>query len=160
MNRGSFIFALALECVGLFVLVYSYRLGLQTITRPGPGLFPFLLGILLCLVAVPALVQSSRGAAGSHRADGSHPADGTQETRPANALASLGLVIACLFGFYFLLEVLGFFITTFLFLFGLFWVGNPGRWVFIALLSAVTVAATYLMFDTLLQVALPWGFLK
>jgi hypothetical protein len=154
MKRGNFIFALSLECIGIFVLVYSYKLGLQKITNPGPGLFPFLLGIFLCLVVLPALFESFK------KSTELHPVDKTIDTQALSPFVQLCVVILCLFEFFFLLEILGFVIAIFLFLFGLFWVGNPGRWVFNSLISIGTVLVTYLMFNTLLQVALPLGILK
>ncbi len=154
MNKGQLTFGAILEGIGAFVIIYSYRLGLQTVNHPGPGLYPFLLGILLCLVALPSFAGSIREFAQSHRAD---------TVRRSELLKNwwkLAVAIACLLEFFLCLEILGFFIATSLFLFGLFWIGNPGRWMFNSMLSIVTVVLTYLVFNTLLQVALPWGFLK
>jgi putative tricarboxylic transport membrane protein len=154
MRKGNFIVTAILEGMGIFVIVYSYKLGLQTVNHPGPGLFPFLLGILLCLVALPALVRSIRDFTKGNHANKAH------ESEFSSNLWKLGFAVACLLEFFFFLEILGFFIATFLFLFGLFLIGSPRRWLFCSLLSVVTVIFTYLVFNTLLQVALPWGFLK
>ena len=43
--------------LGIFVAAYSYWLGLGKLLDPGPGLFPFLLGLAVLLLGVYKLTK-------------------------------------------------------------------------------------------------------
>jgi hypothetical protein len=60
MKRGNLIVAFILEGFGIWVIIDSYRMGLKSFSDPGPGLFPFYLGILLCLLSFPICINSLR----------------------------------------------------------------------------------------------------
>jgi hypothetical protein len=44
--------------LGIFVSLYSYRLGLGSVSSPGPGFFPFCLGLIFFLLAVVILIKA------------------------------------------------------------------------------------------------------
>jgi putative tricarboxylic transport membrane protein len=58
VERGGSLFFLA---IGIYVLVQSFRLPMGSWTQPGPGVFPFILSLLLTLVGIALLVSSSAG---------------------------------------------------------------------------------------------------
>jgi putative tricarboxylic transport membrane protein len=152
MKKGNLIFSLVLEGFGFLIIADSYQLGFQTFSNPGPGLFPFLLGVLLCMLTFPLCITSFKGLLKTHLVD-----KGQVITRQPH-VKQLAMVVAFLIGYFLLLDVLGFLIDTFLFLFGLFWIGYPGRLLRVALLSAAVDALAYLIFYVLLQVQFPSGF--
>jgi putative tricarboxylic transport membrane protein len=152
MGKGDMVIIFILEGLGIWVIIDSYRLGLQTVSDPGSGLFPFLLGVVLCLLGLPGLIgclkySSNIGTFKEERGIG----------RGGN-LKRLGAATACLVGYALLLNKLGYAITTFLFLFGLLWIGYPRRWLFISGFSIVVTILSYLIFDVLLEIPFPSFF--
>ena len=82
----------------------SYRLGLSTANRPGPGFFPFIAAIAIGLIAAFRLVNSIRK---------SSP-DNNSELAIAGEAKLVLYVIAGMMAYAFLLDLLGFFFCTFL----------------------------------------------
>ena len=135
--------------LSLFVMTFSRRLGIRGFHNPGPGLTPFVLGLLLFLVSLYVLIISLLKKGG----DDETPGEGQSRTN----YGKIGLVLVALFAYAFLLERLGFLITTWIFLFLLFRsVGN--RWVTALVASISTVLATYFVF-TFFGVRFPPGIL-
>jgi len=152
-RKGNLFIALVLEVFGIWIAVKSYKLGLQTFHNPGAGLFPFLLGLLLCGLTFPLCSGSIKEFIESKRTKSEGRGRG-----PRTGFKSLGAAVVCLIGYLLLLGKLGFLITTFLFLFGLLWIGYPRRWLFITLFSAAMVFLSFLLFDIFLKVSFPPGF--
>lgn len=153
MKKGELIVSFLIEGLGIWIIVDSYMLGVQTFANPGAGLFPFLLGILLCILILPICINSLK------------------DLRKVNVAIEKKLVgyqfdlkkvcvLACLIGYFLFLNILGFLVTTLLFLYGLFWVGNPWRWLYDLVFSVVLTALTYIIFYVLLQIPLPYGLFK
>ena len=137
--------------LGLFVMVASYRLGLGGFRSPGPGLMPFLLGLLLCLTALCKLFaflleKKDQGAAA------------VKEMRDRPDLTRLCLVMASLFVYSFVFESLGFVVATFMILLALFRIMNK-KWSTVMLASILTLVVAYALF-TYLGVKFPKGILK
>ena len=139
--------------LSVLVMVLAHRLGLQDKTgvekagTPGPGLMPFLCGLSLLLVSLYMLAAFLlRNRAGEESA-----VEG--QAKPNRGL--IILILAVLLGYAFLLEPLGYLLTTGLTLFFLFH-RMGGRWGTAALASAATAVITYLVF-TQLGVLLPEG---
>jgi len=152
MKKGELIIGLTMAGMGIWITIDSYNMGLKTISNPGPGFFPFVLGMSLCILALPICIRSTGGV---------KKVSAKEEIfveNPKN-LIKLGLIIACLLGYFFFLDTLGFPITTFFFLFILFWIGYPRKWLFISIFSVILVALAYLIFGYLLQTPFPFGFL-
>jgi len=154
MKTWDIILSFTIQGVGLWVIVGSYRLGLQTFTDPGPGLFPFLLGAVLCLFSGPICINSVKELRDFNIATEWKAAE------DRGGLIKLGVAVACLSGFLLLLNVLGFLITCFIFLFGLFWLGNPRRWLFVFMFSAIMAILSYIIFNIILQIPFPQGLFR
>jgi putative tricarboxylic transport membrane protein len=99
--------------LSVFVLLYAYRLGIGSFTNPGPGLFPFCLGLIMFIIAGILLTQILIKT-GVHKTE--------KDEQPANFLKVI-VVLAVLFAYAFLLENLGFLLTTFAVLAVLFRIG-------------------------------------
>jgi putative tricarboxylic transport membrane protein len=145
--------------LSLFVLFFSYRLGLEDKTglegvhNPGPGLMPFLVALALLLISVylliiPLLKKSPQG--GAKRMI-------KEEMKKPN-YGKMILVLACLFGYAFLLEPLGYLVTTCLALLLLF-KGMGVKWGSALFASLATTLVTYFVF-TYLGLLFPDGVLK
>jgi putative tricarboxylic transport membrane protein len=135
--------------LSLFVMTFSRRLGIRGFHNPGPGLAPFVLGLLLLLISLYVLIDSLLRKGREDETPG--------EGRGRTDYGKIGLVLVALFAYAFLLERLGFLITTWIFLFLLFRsMGN--RWITTLVASTSTVLATYLVF-TFFGVRFPPGIL-
>lgn len=119
----------------------------------GPGVFPLLIGGGLA-VAGALLVR-----AGLKQHDGPSRLVGVDgPLQPRLALRG-ALVIGALLFYALVVEAMGFFITAFVFLGGLFVVfGVRLRW--IPPLAACVTLGLHVAFYTLLRVPLPWGWLE
>ena len=150
MKKYSILPALFWVGLSVFVMIFSYRMGLGGFHNPGPGLMPFLLGVFLLPISLyllisPALRKGERDEA-------------PEEEQSRTNYRQIGLILISLFVYAFLLERLGFLITTFIFLVLLFRsVGN--RWRTVLAASTLTVLAAYFVF-TFFGVRFPEGVLR
>lgn len=155
MKKGNLIIALILEGLGILVIIDSYRIGLQSFKNPGAGLFPFLLGIALCLITIPTCLDSLKGLRKVNIIK-----NGEKETKYWVNSKKLGTITACVIGYFLLLDTIGFLTTTFLFMFILYFMGSPQKKWLIFLYTALTVGFVYLIFIFILQIPFPRGFLR
>jgi putative tricarboxylic transport membrane protein len=134
----------------VIVIIESYRLGLGTLRRPGPGFLFFWAGIFL---ATMSLVISLKAWAGRKREGAPESIFGGKN------VSKIVLVLASVFLYAFFLERLGFLpLTLLLFLFLLGAMERKGV-VFTILTSIAVTAAAYVIFEILLQSQLPRGLL-
>jgi putative tricarboxylic transport membrane protein len=137
-----------LLALGLLYMWEAGKLGIGTPRTPSPGFFPFILGLalcLLCLIEVYAAFVRGRTDESFHGL--------WHGLRWQKTLLILGSVAA----YTFLLEPVGYLITTLVLMAFLFKGIEPQRW-WVALTGAVlSSAVTYVLFRILLQVQLPRG---
>ncbi len=145
-------------CTLIFAALYFYATSLvpspSTGDPVGPRAFPYLLGICLVIAAVLLLLEIRR----SHkRAEPPQPTGDRQ--RDWRHLVAIGGV-AILTGVYFyLFEVLGYVLSTVSYLILLMAYFNRGRWLMNVLTSVLFGVATYWLFQYVLGVSLPKGYL-
>ena len=137
--------------MGAFVATYAYTLGLKSVHGPGPGLMPFIVGLLLCLVSLYLLVTSHL------------KRDAVEETNKGEekkvSVGAISLVVGSLIAYALLMERLGFLITTPLLLMALFRGSGARKWRSIVFTSILTSLIVYFVF-TYLRVRLPAGILR
>jgi divalent metal cation (Fe/Co/Zn/Cd) transporter len=138
----SSIFLMAL---GIFVAWQSVKLTVGGIHAPGPGFFPFYLSILLILVAVVILVQGLR--------------EKPEEQEAAPRKMRLVVTLIGIFIYPFLLEWLGYIVTTFLLMAVIIKMMTEKAWWFAPALAGIISLFSYIMFKIWLQVLLPPGLL-
>jgi putative tricarboxylic transport membrane protein len=145
---GSYLFLLLL---GLFVCFEARKLEVGKIFNPGAGFFPFWLSVGLILVSVVLIIKSV-----------------FERDEPSSEFKGLwsGLtwkknlfVLGALFLYVFLLEILGYMISTFLLILFLFRAIKAQRWIVMIAGSAFTSLSTYFLFKFWLQVQFPVGIL-
>ncbi len=140
--------------LGLFVSAYSLRLGLGALVRPGPGLFPFCLGLIIALLALYKLL--SKQLRKDRDEEGTGGPEGSPQQAPVGRLAVLAIT---LFAYALLLETLGYIITTFLGLAVLLRTGGYEKWIPIVVYALIISAVTYFGF-TYLGTMFPPGILR
>ncbi len=171
-TRGDLISGGLSVAFGLFVVIYVQTFPQLPGGAPGPALFPGIIGALFILFGLVLVIRylrdrpaSAAEKAAAAEAERAAAAEAEQyeslldEKIPArtawlNALSVIGSIV-----FYLLVvNVLGFVITMGLMLIGLMW--RLGARMVVAVPSAVvTTAFLYLMFERILLVPLPHGFL-
>jgi hypothetical protein len=110
--------------------------------EPGPGLFPLLVGGLMCFAAVALLIQVWQDRSGDRSARHTAPID-------------IMLLVATISGYVLLLPRAGFAISAFLLLMGTLSIyGMPGFWRRIATSAAATLVS-HLVFTLVLGVNMP-----
>jgi putative tricarboxylic transport membrane protein len=150
VRKKDIIYIILWNVVSLFFVIFSLRLGLGEIKEPGPGLFPFFLGILLFLVSFCLLVNLLFRIGSKDKS--------VKEKQGKRNLAKLSLVLASLLLYVFLLEKLGYLITSSIFLI-IFFRSMGSKWSSALVASVLTALVTYFVF-TYLGVTLPEGILK
>lgn len=133
--------------IGVVTLWGAVRLSMGTLKHPGPGFFPFLLGVVLILFSIALVLE--------HWEKDEKP----QPFWPARTWLRPLLGVASLTFYALLADFGGFLITTFLFLVLWMAVIERLRWRTVLSISIATTAALYLIFSFFLEVPLPQGFL-
>ena len=137
--------------VSLFIVVLSYKLGLGGLHNPGPGLWPFILGILLLIISLYLLLRHlfRMGAKG----------ETVKEEQGQISFWRISLVLVLLFAYSLLLEKLGYLIATFMLLSILSKSMGSKKWTSVLIGSVLTVLVTYFVF-TSLGLRFPKGILQ
>lgn len=144
-ERGASLIFIA---IGIYGLIFTFQLPMGSMREPGPGILPLGLSILLLGSGILWLIFGKISDRGKNRIDWSD-----LRLKLITPLKILGLTVA----FALSLDRLGFLLTSFLYLFILFfWVSGFRIWtaVGIALLMG---AGSWYFFGKLLAVQLPQG---
>lgn len=130
------------------VCAESLRLNVGSFHAPGPAFLPFFAAGLLGVLSLISLVQTWREKE-------------EQKTSPwaGTPFVKLVLLLAVLFLYTALLQVLGFILGTFMLLLFLFRVVEPVGWKTVFIVTVLTMGGTYLLFGVLIESTLPKGLL-
>ncbi|MBP1723967.1 MAG: tripartite tricarboxylate transporter TctB family protein [Deltaproteobacteria bacterium] len=140
-------FALVLFIVlGGAVMTQSTRLSLGNLHNPGPGFMPFLLGIAMVLLSGRSYLEISPIAAGEKMNDG-------QEKKP------ILLIFGGLILYLALMDLLGFYVSTFLLLIYLMRTCGEKQYWRSLWISGITVIVVYVVFYKLFIIPFPEGLL-
>jgi hypothetical protein len=130
----------------VMIMVESFRLGVGSINLPGAGFFPFLTSLLLAVLSFLMICESLKKS--KFRESFSVWSSETNWRNLVFVLLSMTI-----YGF--VIDYLGFLLSTFLFLLFLFKTITPQRWGASLIGSLVTIFVSYLVFNTWLQCQLP-----
>lgn len=139
--------------LGVCFCIGSIKFRLGNFEKPGPGFMPFISGALLGLFGLILMVSSI-----VQRLRVEEEQDDKEAWVKENR-KKVVLILIALFGYGFLLELLGFLVTTFIFLFFLFKLTEPKRWAMPLVISGITVILSYLFFAIWLKSSFPRGIL-
>jgi hypothetical protein len=132
--------------IGLFVSGMGIKFSLGTFSYPGPGFFPFLVGLILSSLSLGILILAVK-----ERSQNAHFTEWPDFGR------KVFVTLAVLFAYSFSLEYLGYIIGSILLMIYLFKVPGAQRWWFSTFVTVVTIALTYYVFGVLLQAQFPKG---
>jgi len=169
---------------GLAICIAAYRLSLGSLNDPGPGMFPFIAGSVLCVLSMvewwnttrayrsvsPAIEQidasslvNGKDRTVTHKI-AQNVVNGTDEglqplfANRTGALKAAAIIVALLI-YALTMEHLGFILSTTLFIAFLLWLVERQRWYVIVFGAILSSMATYLVFKVWLDTALPIGLL-
>jgi putative tricarboxylic transport membrane protein len=135
---------------GLFIFIESYRLGLGTLHKPGPGFLYFWTSFFLIIMSIVVLIRA-------------WSSTGTQEPEASifgkENPRKIVLVLLSLFLYAIFMEMVGFIPITLLLFVYLLGIIEKKRWFYTIFVSVVVTVAAYLIFETWLQSQLPKGLL-
>ncbi|HSR14002.1 MAG TPA: tripartite tricarboxylate transporter TctB family protein [Thermodesulfobacteriota bacterium] len=129
---------------GVSFFFLSIKLPAGKFTQPGPGIFPLLLSILLSIIGV--LIFFSR-----------KPAVQTDRGRGLAEFWRPVTIILLTLGYILLLDRAGYMATSFLYLFGLFFIVARFKILFSVAISGALAVASWYSFGQLLGILLPLG---
>jgi putative tricarboxylic transport membrane protein len=142
---------------GLLIIIFSgvatylaIQLPMGSATKPGPGIFPLLLGLVIGLLSLLLILKNLR----SRRRLGDRGIDKDVPTGKWRVVYLLG----SLFLYVLLIQPIGFLISTWIFLIGLKPIIKK-RWVPVLLGSFFISVVLFFCFNYLLKVQLPMGIL-
>jgi len=144
MRRADRIFDLLMASLCVFYLVSSLRLDRGTMKETGPGFIPVILGIG-SLVVVGLILRDSLKNIERRK---------TEEVSTEGKWRYLSCILACII-FIPLFEQLGPLVSVFALVLALTKVWGSRGWLKPVLLSAVSSAAVYIIFSTILEVPFP-----
>jgi putative tricarboxylic transport membrane protein len=136
----------------LFVMWQSWVLGLGTLYVPDAGFLPFLSGLTLSVLSLLLFLSSFWFPRKTAAKETEVAFDKKQLFRPL-------LVVVSLFFFAIFLNVLGFILSTLIFLVFLLRTVEPLKWRLVLTIAVSVSIVAYGLFDTLLKTQLPRGFL-
>jgi putative tricarboxylic transport membrane protein len=131
----------------IYVCMVSYRLGLGSLHKPGSGFMPFWSGAFVGILAAIVLIQDFV----SPRA--------TEENREKVAWKSIALSLFFFLVYIFVLEHLGYVISTILFVGIILKVIERKGWFLSSWVAVVMALVSYYIFKVWLQAELPKGLL-
>jgi putative tricarboxylic transport membrane protein len=140
--------AVFLILLGVFAVIQAERMNIGSFSQPGPGLFPFLSGILLSTLSVISLIRSNL----------KRVRKPSERMQRANLL-KVFCVLAAVLLFRFLLPLLGYLLSSLVLLVVLIKVVGDRKWPQTVLWAAVFSGASYVLFSRWLMVQFPEGLL-
>ena len=139
----------AVECLltflGLVIMIVSLAYGFGTLRRPGPGLYPFFIGLFLSVFSAALLISDPK------------PKDRSALFAPQGRKTFL-LMIAVFCLWILLMPLLGYVVVTLLATYAFGKIMKLEGWWKPISLSAGTALFLYLLFDYWLYIDLPKGF--
>ncbi len=139
---------------GIIISAWAYRTGIGSFKEPGVGFVAFASGLFI--IAVGTLTTAFRR---SEQTKAQTTPSARSGRFTESALFRLTYTLGLLIFYALLLDPLGYIITTFVVLFGLFYDPVRRRWTGPLLASFLSVAVTYLVFEVWLKSQLPRGIL-
>ncbi len=129
--------------VGICFFSFAIQLPVGKFNQPGPAIFPLVLSLLLSIIGV-LIFFASKG-------------KGKIESKDVENWAKPVTIILLTLAFIIFMGRLGYLITSFLYLFCLFFLVSRFKWFFSVGLSVILAVASWFFFGKILGIFLPLG---
>lgn len=142
----------SLFLIGFSVLIItsSLKVGVGNLQAPGPGFMGFLASILLLSLSLVVFTEESLKSAKE---------EGKGRFGWENVSKQFIITVA-LCGYVFVLDTLGFLLSSFILMWIMFLIDNPRKWFYHMVIAFIVINASYLVLCKLLRVVLPAGILR
>ena len=134
--------------IGATVSLASIKLGIGQVNNPGAGFLSFYAGLLLIILSLILAVLEIRKRKRAPKLSSSF-------SLPVSK--NLAVALCSLFGFVLILKTLGYLVSTSLFVFVLFKITVPKKWLGPLFWAIAVSLATYFLFSILLECNFPKG---
>ncbi len=152
MNRSNRGFALICLGISLWLILESSKYNYVVKYTPGPGFFPFWLGVLLAAFSIALLLETVIKKRGQKLKE-------PRRLPGRPVLFRVGVITLCTAGFSLLMKSLGFGLCVVLFVAGLLFFLERVSAVKSVITALIMSACVYLIFETWMEIGLPAGFL-
>ena len=149
MQRTGVISAVTLLALALAALFVASKLPFGRLSAPQPGFFPVILAVLLATFSLILMAQAIGGS----------KEESAASRAPTATWKRIVLAVGALLAYGVLFEILGYIISTFLFIAFLLRVVERQNWGLIIVVAFSTSLLSYLIFGLLLETPLPPGIL-
>ncbi len=154
MWQNNFISSIVLLAIAVAIFFEIRKLPIGSLRTPKIGFFPFILATLLTIFSLLLLWQTIKGKGGAIKEKGG----GAMGMR-SPSWRNIGLTLGVLFAYAFLLEPIGFIISTFFLISFLLRVIGAQKWWVVILVGLSSSLLSFLIFGQLLDARLPAGIL-
>jgi putative tricarboxylic transport membrane protein len=151
MDRTDIIGGAFWLAFSVFCAVLSYQLGLGRLNQPGPGFFFFWTAIVTAVLSAIVLLKGFKKEAAKEK---------REPVIQKENIVKVILVLAALFCYALMVELIGFIILTFLLFVFLLAFIEKKKWSVSVLIGIAVTVLSYLLFETALQSQLPKGLLE
>lgn len=145
-SKGEKLFSALLFVLGLIIIVGSLQIGFGQFTKPGPGLFPFFCGLILCIQSILSNLFKQE-----HR-------EKEDVLKDPGAIKKFIFPIITLILWIILMPLLGWLPLTFLVTLSVSKIMQLEGWIKPLMLAVANVLFSYFLFGYLLLIDLPNGF--
>jgi putative tricarboxylic transport membrane protein len=152
MNQGNMVFSIICLGVSLWLILESSNYNYIVKYTPGPGFFPFWLGVVLALFSTALLIETCIK-------KGRKNPDEPSRLPGRQVLYRVGLITLLTAGFAILMTSLGFVLSVILFVSGILFFMERVPAVRSVITGLIMSACVYLIFEYWMQIGLPAGFL-
>gem|GEM_PF-934049 len=157
MTKEKLIFELGLLFVSVYYSFSSLLMPRGTVSQPGPGFFPLILGILAILLAIPLIINSIISCK-NNKIDNKEDTAGNKSDK-MGLFRVVGYILALLVSM-FLFEFLGAIISVFVLTLVLSKIAGQKGWLVPFILGLCCSVGVYVIFNILFDIYLPEGLLS
>jgi putative tricarboxylic transport membrane protein len=151
MNKGDRVFSIICLVISLWLILESSHYNYMVRYTPGPGFFPFWLGLVLSLFSITLLIETFRKKGGKRLNEPRRFPD-------RQALYRVGEIALLTAGFALLMNSLGFVLSVLCFVAAILHFLERVTLVRSLLTGLVMSSCVYLIFEYWMQIGLPAGF--
>jgi putative tricarboxylic transport membrane protein len=151
-NKKEQISSIFLLLFSIFICFFSYKLSIGSINSPGAGFFPFYLGIILGLLSINNFTKAIKAIA--------HTKIAIETIKTLDTdinWKNIIFTVVVLFSYPLLLDILGFSVSTFLFIALFLRFIEPQRWLVVLGMGGAVAIVFYFVFQYWLKIQFPSG---